>query len=83
MASLNQHKHTRINSFTWNERSTSIDVHLEPNKYIYIYICTYAFIVAVLHTKVYPSQVSFNYGVAKVSRIDKIIGLFCRILSLL
>jgi len=25
----------------------------------------------------------FDYGVATVSRIDKIIGLFCRILSLL
>jgi len=33
--------------------------------------------------KEYPVSHSSSYGVASVSRIDKIIGLFCRILSLL
>ena len=40
-------------------------------KHASIYTCTY------IHVYIY------THGVATVSRIDKIIGLFCRILSLL
>ena len=45
--------------------------------YIYVYIC----ICVYVHMCVYKygnAHTSATYGVASVSRIDKIIGLFCK-----
>jgi len=48
--------------------------------YVYVYIYVHAFIYIYIHT--YVSQLHLmkksHYGVAWVSRIDKIIGLFCK-----
>ena len=45
--------------------------------YIYIYICLYIYIYfPLLCSLVFPLLCS--YGMASVSRIDKIIGLFCK-----
>ena len=42
MASLNQHEHTRINLFMWNERSASIGLlHLEQKNQTNMHICVY------------------------------------------
>ena len=66
--------------------------------YIYVYICVdtciYAYIHAYTYTYMYIYDICMyayihvhtqkqTYGVATVSRIDKITGLFCSILSLL
>jgi len=45
--------------------------------YIYMYMYIYLYVHAYLYVRVYL------YGMATVSRIDSIISLFCRILSLL
>jgi len=54
-------------------------------KYAYVYKRIYVFVTC--NSKMYEGQVytiyvvarSWRYGVATVSRIDEIIGLFCRI----
>jgi len=53
--------------------------------YIYIYIFLYVYIYIHICREAFAHyfQLYDMYGVAMVSRIDKIIGLFCRIWSLL
>jgi len=68
-------------------------MHIYVYIYIYICVCTfmYIFIYDVLLKAKTPFILTCNqkahsphtYGVATISSIDKIIGLFCRILSLL
>ena len=67
------------------------NVYICVYRYINIYIHIYMYIISYIyvmytHVNIHlqnRSCHSFMYGVATVSRIDKIIGLFCRILSLL
>jgi len=51
--------------------------------YVYIYICAYIYIYLYLYICVYNDMWRYRVVKATVSRIDKITGLFCRILSLL
>jgi len=61
--------------------------------YLYTYICIYVYIYIYIETKTTNTRIFiciltgrcislYMYGMASVSKIDKIIGLFCRILSL-
>jgi len=61
--------------------------------YIHNFVCTYAYtymhthghisLYTCLHIHNFVHTYAYTYGVATISRIDKIIGLFCRIASLL
>ena len=58
--------------------------------YVYIYIYIYIYMYTIQHSLLSQysaghctASLTSHYGVATVSRIDKIIGLFCRIASLL
>ena len=63
-----------------------IYIHICTNLFIYILACMYTYVVCVcmclclcLFFCVYPSLESMcAYGVATLSRIDKITGLFCK-----
>ena len=61
----------------------------EPNLNEFVTHISYEFVTHIYHdlcgcdTYICMLIYMYKYGVATVSRIDKIIGLFCRILSLL
>jgi len=73
--------------------SVSVDTNLEkhrvfPHVYMHMYTHVYMHVYQIHSSPSYVLQLNttiqtFTYGVATVSRIDKITGLFCRILSLL
>ena len=58
-----------------------IYLYLYTCVYVYMYVCVYVCVFKCICTVTLHWIV--GYGVATVSRIDKIIGLFCRISSLL
>ena len=59
-------------------------LHIYINKYIHIHIHIDMHVHIHISASVRgPTYIHSGYGVATVSRIDKIIGLFCRIASLL
>jgi len=58
--------------------------HIHIHIYIYMYLHVYIHVFMYTHTNkyIYTYMYVCWYGVATVSRIDKITGLFCRIWSL-
>ena len=54
-------------------------MYIYVNAYIYVCMCVSRY----MHTYINMMMWRRFYGVATVSRIDKITGLFCRIASLL
>jgi len=68
------HTYTHIHVSEW---STCMMRMLPAYIHTYIRTCTQIYICTYVHTYMY------TYGVATISRIDKIIGLFCRKASLL
>jgi len=81
------HTHTHVRAHTHMPVGEAIRL-LTNNIYIYIYmrICIYIYICSYDNGRglsvICPGYLIIDYGVATVSMIDKIIGLFCRILSL-
>ena len=55
--------------------------------YAYIHKCIYTFVYIYMHIDMYAHTslaiYAFEYGVASIGRLLKVIGLFCRISSLL
>jgi len=67
-------------------RMTYICIHISFAEYRLFYkalLHIYVTYICIRHTYTYQIQMSTRYGVAMVSRIDKIICLFCRMSSLL
>ena len=61
-------------------------VHICPHAKVYERIFVHSFVCyrsRVLATAVLDMQIEYSYGVATISRLLKITGLFCRISSLL
>ena len=60
---------------TINQRHTYTIIYMCTYTHIYMYTCTFIY----MHTYalMYMTE-KRHYGVATVSRIDKIIGLFCK-----
>jgi len=46
--------------------------------YGYVYVCKHAHVYMCVNMRMYTDCRSPGHGVALVSRIDKIIGLFCK-----
>ena len=92
---LHTHSHrNRYISYIWVHAVSNVDVNVRhiylhltqrvPICNIHIYICGCALYAGVLEATTPTIQHTTGlYGLATVSRIDSIIGLFCRISSLL
>jgi len=74
--------HMFINTYIYIYIYIYIHIYTEVCTYIYIYThmrCAHIYIYIHIHfTDMCTPQVEISYGVALVSRIDKIIGLFCK-----
>jgi len=77
------HAHTHAHTRALTCTRTDLRMHKRARPHAHTHAGTHAHNAHVCSHTHMRANISFCYGVATVSRIDKIIGLFCRISSLL